>query len=219
MDDRERTYLSRDARHAQLLTVGLQLFSTRGYDDISIDDIAREAGISKGLLYHYFGGKRELYVAVVQHAAGALLEALRPDPARSGVDNVRDGLTAYLRFVAERAEAFLALQGGSPAGGPEVQAILEQSREAIAAQILLSAGVDAALPPYRVAARAWLGGVEAASVDWLRHRDMEEAELVELLSATLFVCLLSAACQAPGTAPATLLAGLPLLGGLTRRRA
>jgi AcrR family transcriptional regulator len=209
----DRTYLPRDERRAQLLAVGLRLFSTTPYESVAIDDIAREAGISKGLLYHYFGGKRELYVGVIEYAAAELLTAIVPDPTRPGVENARRGLEAYLRFVSARADAYLALIGADK----EVQAVLESTRQIFATQVLVAAGMDPAVPALRVAARAWLGAVEAASIDWLKHRDVEEADLVDLLSASLYVHLVAGARKAPpGTVKGDLLAGLPLLAGLTR---
>lgn len=214
MDDRERSYLTRDERRAQLLGVGLRLFSTRPHDEVSIDDIASEAGVSKGLLYHYFGGKTELYVAVVELAAAQLLASLLPDPSRSGVDNTRAGLAAYFDFVQARGDAFLALMGGGPGADPAVQKVLERTREAIVAQLLHTAQIDGNNPAFRVAARSWLGAVETASVDWLRHGDVGREALVDLLCASLFTHLLVAARQAPQAVRGDLLQGLPLLRGL-----
>ena len=77
-----RSLLDMDSRRAQLLELGLRLFGTRAYDEVSIDDIAQAANISKGLLYHYFGGKRAFYVAVVSDAARRLVAAIDPDPHR-----------------------------------------------------------------------------------------------------------------------------------------
>ncbi|MEM7676524.1 MAG: helix-turn-helix domain-containing protein, partial [Myxococcota bacterium] len=71
--------LQLDQRRQQLLELGLRLFSERAYDDVSIDDIARAASISKGLLYHYFPGKRVFYVATVRAAAAQLLSRIVPD--------------------------------------------------------------------------------------------------------------------------------------------
>ena len=64
-----RARLSTDARREQLVALGVEIFSERPFDDVSIDDIAAAAGISKGLLYHYFPSKRDFYVAVVRHSA------------------------------------------------------------------------------------------------------------------------------------------------------
>ena len=59
-----------DARRAQLLALGLVAFSERTYDDVSIEDIATTAGVSKGLVYHYFPSKRDFYIAALEDAAG-----------------------------------------------------------------------------------------------------------------------------------------------------
>ena len=217
MDERERTYLSRDERHAQLVAVGLQLFSTRSYDEVAIEEIAAAAGVSKGLLYHYFTSKRGLYAAVVEYASGELLSALLPSPDVEGVDNARRGIRAYLLFVSERADAFLALMSGSLGTDPQVQAVLERTREAIVAQILYSAGLDATVPTARICARAWLGSVESASLDWLRHRDADIETLVDIFGATLYIHLLAAA-RFGGAPTSPLTEGLPLLMGLVRGR-
>src|SRR5688572_23691931 len=85
---RERARLQVDERRAQLLALGLQLFTDHTYDELSIDDIAGAAGISKGLLYHYFPSKRDYYVEVVRMAAGHLVERT----AEAGVDASPDSL-------------------------------------------------------------------------------------------------------------------------------
>src|SRR3954464_6222832 len=74
-----RARLDVDERRAQLLALGLELFSQRAYDAISIDEIALAAGLSNGLLYHYFPTKREFYSAAIREASRQLLELTRPD--------------------------------------------------------------------------------------------------------------------------------------------
>ena len=69
-----RARLDVDARRRQLLALGTALFGSRPYDEVSIDEVARTAGISKGLLYHYFPTKRDFYVATVREAAAELVE-------------------------------------------------------------------------------------------------------------------------------------------------
>ena len=215
--ERGGRYLPRDQRQAQILAVGLRLFSALPYEEVSIDRIAEEAGISKGLLYHYFRNKKELFAAVIQEAAGQLLEAILPDPARSGVENARAGLRAYLEFVAQHADAWLALMSGGADGA--VSETLERTRAAIVAQLLEAARIAPESVAHRVAARAWLGAVEAASLDWLRHRgrpgeQLSSDRLVDMLSASLFTHLLVAHRQEPGAVRGSPLDGLALLSGL-----
>jgi AcrR family transcriptional regulator len=73
--------LSTDARREQLVALGIEIFSERPFDEVSIDDIAAAAGISKGLLYHYFPSKRDFYVAVIRSAADEMQVMTEPDPA------------------------------------------------------------------------------------------------------------------------------------------
>ncbi len=174
-----------DQRRAQLLELGLGLFGTRSYDEISIDDIARAANVSKGLLYHYFGSKRAFYVAVIRHATERLLDALDvgrelPPPARGLV-----GLDAYLRFVEERAATYSAMVTGGLGADPEVAVILEQTRQQITDRLLSELGPAAARPTYRLAMRGWIGAVEATCVAWLAKPELPRPQLLQLLLRTL----------------------------------
>src|SRR5215467_10767220 len=94
---KRRVRLDNDERRAQLLQLARKAFSDRSYDDVSIDDLAREAKISKGLLYHYFPTKRDLYVAGLTEIADELLQRMMSVPDDlPPVDRVRAGLDAYL---------------------------------------------------------------------------------------------------------------------------
>src|SRR5687767_328836 len=96
---RRRIRLENDQRRAQLLALGVQAFSERTYDDVSIDDIAKAAGISKGLLYHYFPTKRDLYLAGLRATAAELIAsttAATSDMAMPPLERMRAGLDAYL---------------------------------------------------------------------------------------------------------------------------
>src|SRR5438270_199550 len=81
---------------AELLHVGETLFSARPFDEVSIDDIATAAGISKNLIYHYFAGKRELFLAVIAHASERMLAATAPDLTLPAADRLRGSLEAHL---------------------------------------------------------------------------------------------------------------------------
>jgi AcrR family transcriptional regulator len=181
-----RSRLALDERRAQLLELGLRLFGTRAYDEVSIDDIAAEAGVSKGLLYHYFGSKRAFYVATVQHAAHTLVDALvAADHALPGPARARAGLAAYIDFVDEHAEAYAALVSSGLGADPEVAAIVQGTREAIIARILVDLGLAEPRPVFQLALRTFIGGVEAAALDWIARRHVARDVLVEFLAALL----------------------------------
>lgn len=173
--------MATDERRAQLIELALRLFSTRGFDDISIDEIAREAGISKGLLYHYFPSKKAFFVAAVEAASVRLLEATRTAAERDAGDpiaSLRAGLEAYLDFVQERATAFRFLMRGAISGDTEVREILDATRERIVENMLED--IDQT-PHARIAARGVLGFIENASLDWLERGGVTRDELLALI--------------------------------------
>src|SRR6185295_2252912 len=118
---RRRIRLDTDERRAQLLRLARNAFSARSYDDVSIDDLAREAKISKGLLYHYFPTKRDLYVAGLSEIAEELVERVMSVPQDlPPLEGVRSGLDAYLDHVSQHARAFVSLMRGGIGSDPEV---------------------------------------------------------------------------------------------------
>jgi len=170
-------------RRAQLIETGAELFSARPYDEISIDDIAAAAGISKGLLYHYFSGKRGLYVEVVR----AESERLRDVTDVGGEDPIRAGLDAFLDYVADHATAWAAMVRGGVGSDEEVAGIVEDTRTAMVDRVLTRHWTKrrAAPPALRIAVRGWQGFVEAATLEWIERGDLDRAVLRELLALAL----------------------------------
>ncbi len=188
---RERARLQVDERRAQLLDLGLQLFTDHTYDELSIDDIAAAAGISKGLLYHYWPSKRDFYVEVVRRAAGHLVERTAEAGVDASPDSLLHGLDAYLDFVEQHARSFTAVMRGGVGSDTEVQAIVEAARTAIADRIASRLGVTTPTPVLRTALRGWIGFVEAASLDWLARRDLPRDELRTLCASMALAALMT----------------------------
>lgn len=189
----ERTRLTVDERRAQLLELGLRLFGDKAYDEVSIDEIARAAGVSKGLLYHYFGGKRAYYVACVEAAAEQLFvrteaDASLPEPLRA-----RAGIDAYFDYAEEHEGAYLALMRSGVGSDPEVAGVVERTRGRIVDRALESMGMTEMRPVFRAATRSWIGAVEAACLDYLDHRDVEREAVVQILLASLYATVVAAA--------------------------
>jgi AcrR family transcriptional regulator len=181
-----RARLSTDARREQLVALGVEIFSERPFDDVSIDDIAAAAGISKGLLYHYFPSKRDFYVAVVRHSADEMQAITETDPELPPLDRLADGLDRYLEYVATHARGFATVLRAGIGSDPEVAAIVEGVRAAMARRILDDvAGDDPPPPGVRIAIRGWVGFAEAASLEWLERRELTRDELRDLLIRAL----------------------------------
>jgi AcrR family transcriptional regulator len=178
-----RVRLHLDKRRAQLLELGIDLFSTHAYEDISIDGVAEAAGISKGLLYHYFRSKREFYVETVRAASRRLQLLTMPDPALPPAERLRAAVDAHLRYIQEHGPVYSAAYRSGVAIAPEVRDILEEHRGVIIRYFLEGLGVAKARPVLRTALRAWIAMVEGASLDWIADPSITRDELRELLVA------------------------------------
>jgi AcrR family transcriptional regulator len=183
-----RVRLDVDSRRAQLVELGIEFFGSRAYDEVSIDDVARAATISKGLLYHYFPTKRDFYVAVVRAAAERLVARTIGSSTRPPLDRLRDGLDAYLTYVDQHGSAYAALMRSGIGTDPEVARIVDSTRQRLVDELvhgLANAEPSAITPLVRASLRGWVGFVEAASLDWVEHRDLDRAVLRDLLSKVL----------------------------------
>lgn len=186
-----RTRLAVDVRREQMLGAGIELFAGRAYEDVSIDEIAAACGVSRGLLYHYFGGKRDFYVACMRYASDRLQEA-EPDPDLPALEQLRQGLRRYFETVAERPGAHAALRQVA-AGDPEIAAIIEERRQAFVRRVLAGIpGAGGESPLMRITARSWIGSVEVATLEWIERPGVELDELVEILAQALIAATLAA---------------------------
>jgi AcrR family transcriptional regulator len=179
------TRLQVDERRRQLLELGAELFARHGYEELSMARIAREAGISKALLYHYFPSKQAYFSATLAQAAEELAEVTAPDPGRPPVEQLSASLDAYLAWVERHMGAYDKLIRGVGAV-PEVRELVERVRDETAARILegISPGYEPA-PALRAAVRGWLWFMDGAVLDWIEHRDMDRQRLHGLLLGTL----------------------------------
>jgi AcrR family transcriptional regulator len=190
---RRRIRLDNDQRRAQLLELAKRAFSDRAYDDVSIDDLARDASISKGLLYHYFPTKRDLYIAGLREIADELVEAITrvPDDL-APIDRVRTSVDAYLEHITRHSRAFVSLMRGGIGSDPEVAAVVESVRTRLFQRLLVGSPFATLLSGdarFETAVRGWIGFVEAASIDWCANPRLTRDELRELMTQVLYEIL------------------------------
>ncbi|MFJ6083562.1 TetR/AcrR family transcriptional regulator [Streptomyces sp. NPDC092369] len=186
--------LSVEERRSQLLDAALSLFAHRVPEDVSLDDVAEAAGVSRPLVYRYFpGGKQQLYEAALRSAADELRQCF--DEPRDGdlLPRLSRALDRYLAFVDQHDAGFSALlQGGSVVSTSRTTAIVDGVRRAAAEHILSHLGVADPSLPLRMTVRMWITAVEAASLIWLdegKQPPVEELRdwLVEQFAAVLSV--------------------------------
>jgi AcrR family transcriptional regulator len=186
------TRLQVDERRRMLLELGGELFARHSYDELSMARIAREAGISKALLYHYFPSKRDYLVASLAEAATELARVTEPDPALPPVEALASSVGAYLEWIERNELAYTKLIA-SVGAVPEVRRLVDGVRDRTSERILegLGAGEDPR-PKVRAAVRAWLWYMDGAVLDWLEHRDLGRDELRDLLIGSLAGALAAA---------------------------
>jgi AcrR family transcriptional regulator len=161
--------------------------------------IAREAGISKALLYHYFPSKHDFFVATLRQAADEVRRRTEPDPALEPLDALAGSLDSFLAWVEENELAYRKLLESAGAV-PEVAALVKEVRDATSARILDGLGAEPR-PELRAVSRAWLWFVDGAILDWLEHHDLSRAELGELLLGSLEGALSAAGFPPPSGRP------------------
>jgi AcrR family transcriptional regulator len=183
-----------DERRRQLLDAAARVFTERAYDDVSMVEVARAAGISKGLLYHYFPSKRDLFVATLEAAAAELREITQPDPSLPLGEQLVAAVDAYLTWIEQHADSYAKLLE-SQSGSADVRSYMTQVRGETVERMLgavVRGGDPAAV---RTALHGWLWFMDGACLDWLAHRDLTREQLRDLL-VTAFMGALGSAAQA-----------------------
>lgn len=183
----KRIRLSPDARREQLLDLGVRMLATRTLDELSVDALAEEAGISRGLLFHYFKNKQDFHRAVVKRAADDLLARTRPDLSHEPTTRLQLSLSQYIDYVLANHRAYISLVRGAAGGDEALLEVFDQTRAVMTARItdnLSDFGVEDS-PTVRLLARGWSALVEEAVLGWVADPQLSKEELLLVLTATL----------------------------------
>lgn len=186
-DSHRNARLEPDERRRQLLAAARRLFNERHYGAVSTEDIAAEAGVARGLINHYFGTKRDLYVEVVRE-----MVRVPPPPVPEYVQGtttrqrLAESIDAWLEMVWRNRETWLAsMHGAGLAAGDEIGVIFEEAREEASARMVAVLGlgpVTDAAPELLAVMRAYGGMAEAATVQWLQHGRLTRDQVATLLT-------------------------------------
>lgn len=177
--------LNGDERRRQILAAARRLFSERHYGSVSLEEIATEAGVARGLINHYFGTKRDLYVEVVRE-----MVQVPPPPVPDYVqgttveERIRESIDAWLEMIWRNRETWLDSIRTQGLGDPEIAAIFEEAREEASLRMLAVLGLGPAeeADDVQIALlRAYGGMAEAATVQWLVHERLTREQLERLL--------------------------------------
>jgi AcrR family transcriptional regulator len=190
-----RRRLTPDARRAELLRAGERVFTQRPVDDVSIEDIAEAAGVSKNLIYHYFAGKRELYLETIRTAAHEMLARTEPDMSLEPIPRLRASIDQHLAYVEEHADGYIKLLRGA-GGDPEVLEIVAATHRRVVARTMASLPLAGATPPpgLELALYGWIAFIDQVSIAWLENPAMPRDDVREML-VHQFVAILTASAR------------------------
>lgn len=195
MEPVKRTRMSPEERRAQLLDLGARMLAERPLEQVSVEEIADQAGVSRGLLFHYFASKHDFHLAIVRHAGADMLAHTEPDPALEPMAMLRGSVAAYVDYVSDNRSTYVSLLRGSASGDEEMREEFERTRAAMAERISIHLPRLGIEPDARLtlAVRGWIAFVEEATISWLRDPQIARDELIDLHVQALPAVALGAA--------------------------
>jgi AcrR family transcriptional regulator len=204
MEADRRTRLAPDERRAQLVALGVAYLVDKPLESLTIEYLSAQAGVSRGLLFHYFGSKKGLHGEVARTARDSMLNATAPSAELAPLDRLRDTLTRIVQFVRDHRGTFYSLVRGASSGAVDVREALEQAR-AVQAHRLIAVfrelgAADSAL--LRIALRSWVAFAEEALVESALDTDMSSEQIASFLERTARAVVASVDQVGPGASDA-----------------
>src|SRR6218665_2030318 len=187
MSPEPRSRLSPEQRRAQLVAIGVAFLAEHPLDELTIDELALRAGVSRALVFHYFESRQGVERAIVTTARDSLLLATEPRAELAPRERVHDTLLRIAGFVREHSGTFSSLVRGVASGDPAVRAIVDESRDLNALRLLeafTELGV-ADTRALRVALRAWVAFTEETLLELTVDRRVDDDAVVDFLEQTL----------------------------------
>ncbi|MQA06965.1 MAG: TetR family transcriptional regulator [Pseudonocardiaceae bacterium] len=182
--------LEPDERREQIFACAIRLFGERPYTAVSTTDIARAAGVARGLINHYFGTKRELYLDVVRAMVTIPSSATTKLPTGSLQDRVNASVDWFLDSVARHGKTWIAAIGAEGVGqDPDVDRILTEADETAADRVLEAVGladISEHREELRAMIRAYGGMVKTAVREWITRGTLTRDDVHLLLTKTLY---------------------------------
>jgi AcrR family transcriptional regulator len=166
-------------RREQLLDTGAAMFAELSYDDVLVEDIATRVGVSRALVYHYFSGKRELYVAMFERASTRFLARVSRDPGLPLAEHLAIAVEAHIQSFIDHPFESVTISRG--ADDPAIQAIVAEQLSVVG-QPLIDQLVADGRPrdATEIAVESWLAFVRAACVKWIESQNISRVDLTEM---------------------------------------
>lgn len=201
MTSEKRVRLSPEARRAQLIALGVEMLATRTLDELSVEEIALQAGISRGLLFHYFASKQEFHLEVARAAAQELIRRTMPDESKAPLEALHGSLHAFIDYVEENPDNYKSLVRGAASGDADMRALSESTRATLAARVI-TVVADMGLqmgPQAELSVHGWVAFVEECVIRWIDTRPFDRERLQDLLAKSLPAVVLASTDEEIGS--------------------
>jgi len=172
--------MSTEARRDHLLAFGRAHFAAHAYDTMTMDAIAERAGVSKGLLYHYFGGQRGFYMETVRAVTDEVTTVIEPPTGVSFEEAFRAMVTSFVGYVQNNGPIYQALVRGGLGSDAEVNALLDRVRVQTHDIIVERLGIASPSSLTQIAIYGWVSFVENAAAEWVECQDVSTEVLIDL---------------------------------------
>jgi AcrR family transcriptional regulator len=180
----------------RLLEAAVTHFSARHFDEVATTDITETAGVAQGLLFHYFGSKRGIYLEALRDAANRLNAATTPPSSdASPGERFRRMLRAHLAYFSEHDGLALRMILGGSGGDPEAWRIFDESRWHTIEWTCRLLELDIAHPALRLMLRSCAGALDEATTYWLENDRLFDPDAVVEVVVELLVTSLRCAAQ------------------------
>lgn len=173
-----RVRLSHDERRRQLLGIGLAKLVEKPIADLSVDEVAAEAGISRSLLFHYFPTKRDFYRACIEAAGRRILRNTRPDPGLPADQQVASMVRRFVEQIERRRAFYLSLVHGTGAADVPLVEVYDAIWDEATARVMTALGLA---PAARPVVHAWWAYVEDRALSWSGAPRDRRTETVDVL--------------------------------------
>ena len=184
-----RTRLTPDQRRTQLLDLGVSLLATRSLDELTIDLLAEEAGISRGLLYHYFGTKHDFHEALVRRAIDDLVEQTAPPAGDDPLGRLLASVAVYVDYVVANYEGYASIVKAAQGGNETLRRLYDGARAALTDRIFTADAQGEVVPDTpaaRLMVRGWAALAEELVLTWAREpAGVSREELIRVITGAL----------------------------------
>ena len=182
--------LSSAQRREHLLDAAVELAAGRDLAALSVRDLAAHAGVSEGLLFHYFPTKDALLAAAVQRAADAMLAALDGAATGTPLDGLSGALAGYLDHVQADPTGWRTLLAARTGPLAETAAAVEARGRALTLGLL---GAPEPSPVLAAVVDGWAAFERQVCLDWLDRPALPRSAVEDLLLSSFLGALQAAA--------------------------